>query len=146
MTREEAIQVIRVEIEPLSYRQAEALDMAISALSAETDNISRAAATDAIKAEAKEWDTYFRVSEDDEEYGHYIGYLHGLNRGKSIIKELPSVSAERVGEWQVNAWELNLKAMPPSKATAWRCSECRYRTEITHTYCPNCGARMENTK
>lgn len=35
MTREEAIQVIRVEIEPLSYRQAEALDMAISALSAE---------------------------------------------------------------------------------------------------------------
>ena len=35
MTREEATQVIRVEIEPLSYRQAEALDMAISALSAE---------------------------------------------------------------------------------------------------------------
>ena len=35
MTRKEAIQVIRVEIEPLSYRQAEALDMAIEALSAD---------------------------------------------------------------------------------------------------------------
>lgn len=35
MTRKEAIQVIRVEIEPLSYRQAEAIDMAIEALSAE---------------------------------------------------------------------------------------------------------------
>ena len=56
---------------------------------------------------------------------------------KDIIQGLPSVSAERVGEW----------LQSPIKSDMWHCSSCGSPLmtddiEETH-YCPNCGARMK---
>ena len=121
MTKEEAKEILThnwTRVDNPNYSESEldeAFFMAISALSADgsltvireqiekhpyldktdTDLISRAEAIEAIKAFIKE-EVDLKTDEDDEEYNHDIGYLCGLHRGKLIIKDLPSVSAERV--------------------------------------------------
>ena len=59
------------------------------------------------------------------------------------IKKAPSVSAERVGEWQYEKM-----VMPLSNHTkdSYRCSVCHTHWDCETNYCPNCGARMENKK
>ena len=51
------------------------------------------------------------------------------------------VSAERVGKWQYEKM-----VMPLSNHTKdyYRCSVCHTHWDCETTYCPNCGARMEN--
>ena len=58
-----------------------------------------------------------------------------------LLNSLPSVSAERVGEWQYEKM-----VMPLSNHTkdSYRCSVCHTHWDCETNYCPNCGARMEN--
>ena len=110
-----------------------------------SDLISRAEAVKAIKAFIKD-EVDLKADEDDEEHEHDIGYLCGLHRGELIIKDLPSVSAERVGVWIDYGGD------------SWTCSNCGVETYTSEdfrredkrayqmNYCHYCGARMENTK
>ena len=60
------------------------------------------------------------------------------------IKALPSVSAERVGEW---IGEADGYADGELVYDMWYCSNCDYQIdddrEPTFNYCPNCGAKMK---
>ena len=103
-----------------------------------SDLISREEAMNTVWNEAKEYEKEFMVSEDSEDYSHDVGYLSGMHRAKLILKLMPSVSAERVGVWIWRGFNIE-------------CSECGDMptfdsTESLPNYCPNCGARMENTK
>ena len=55
-----------------------------------TDYISRADAIEAVKKEIQDFETNYMHGEDDEEYGHDIGFVAGLHRAKAFIRSLPS--------------------------------------------------------
>ena len=128
MTREEAIAILDgFKHNPLFNEQHfEALDMAISALSAEGDLISRQAVLD----ELEKWDwqeLYLPI--------HF----------KQILDDVPS--AENKGEWI--AQDIH------NCHTDFKCSKCGYIHSFMHlygkptadyTYCPNCGADMREPK
>ena len=59
-----------------------------------TDLISRADAIRQIKEEIQDFETNYMHGEDDEEYGHDIGFVAGLHRAKTFIRSLPSAEAE----------------------------------------------------
>ena len=64
-----------------------------------------------------------------------------------LLNSLPSVSAERVGEWIKD--NITLTSNPPQYR--WHCSECGhtlvgYNDLILTNYCSECGAKMENEK
>ena len=51
------------------------------------------------------------------------------------INNLPSVSAERVGKWKTDEYGI------------YHCPFCQaINNTVYKSYCPNCGARMENKK
>ena len=55
---------------------------------------------------------------------------------RSDIEALPSVSAERVGEW--------IKQNDELKVSDYRCSICGHYQDDKTNYCSECGARMED--
>lgn len=57
---------------------------------AHTDLIRRADAIEGIKKEIQDFETTFMHEEDNEEYGHDIGFVSGLHRAKTFIRSLPS--------------------------------------------------------
>ena len=64
---------------------------------------------------------------------------------EDLIENAPSVSAERVGEWEKESVGTYYKT------TKITCSECGFVCCLQDllpkfNYCPNCGARMENKK
>ena len=59
-----------------------------------TDLISRADAIEAIKKEIQDFEANYMHGEDDEEYGHDIGFVAGLHQAKTFIRSLPSAEAE----------------------------------------------------
>ena len=98
MTREEAIAELKdIRDNTMWKYRAEAIDMAISALSATNDEnlqncgdlISRA---DAIK----EIETRLEMALPRERDEYDLGYQHGIEIAIDTIEEVPSVSAERV--------------------------------------------------
>ena len=112
MTREEAITYLKViwnrytaEYE-IEAETKEAIDMAISALSATNDEnlqncgdlISRAEAIEAVRG--------LSVLVDDEDFPYFEGALNALPSA-----DTPSVSAERVGEWHLMSEE----GFPPTR-------------------------------
>ena len=73
-------------------------------------------------------------------------FICGVESYREYIQHLPSVSAERVGEWI-------FKDNDGGFAGEYHCGNCGKRAEvdlygewILSNYCPNCGARMENEK
>ena len=74
--------------------------------------------------------------------------LKHLFKDEQILKALDvaieCVSTERVGEWQQDY----RKTANGVDFCVISCSECDYYDAQMHyyNYCPNCGARMENTK
>ena len=144
MTREEAIKRIQQDLDVhkkyLSKEYKEALNMAIEALSADGDLISRA---EAIKAVEQEYRIDRGYMVDDYTYGfnQAIDYISDI-----VIAEVPSVSAERVGEWI-------FKDNDGGFAGQYHCGNCGKRAEvdlygewILSNYCPNCGARMDKER
>ena len=155
MTREEAIielkKKITCTIGGLSKEEYNATVMAIEALSADAvevvrckdcrhddgkDLISRADAVEAIIKRLQDWVCYSNKE-----------YRRGLYECKDIIHALPSVSAERSGEWTA---EIGYEG----EVLYYECSNCKEAfsllegtpEENKYHFCPNCGARMENTK
>lgn len=120
MTREEAREALSVlKIYDAQWLR-EAVDMAIEALSAEpTDLISRADAIEAVKSLPNTSNGF----SDTYDKAYIIG----------LLEELPSADRPS-GEWLM--------------FDGLYCSNCHYKLQTTGipTYCPNCGARMENTK
>lgn len=144
MDREEAIKILKSKMDgsvDTSYEWAEAVRMAIEALSAETptdqqkhqlseetptdaptDLISRA---DAIKAiESRQTEQWIDADVD---------YNNGLESAVAEIKALPSADRPS-GEWIMQNEEL--------KISDYRCSVCGHYQDDTTDFCPNCGAKM----
>ena len=134
MTREEAIKRLK-EYAQYSYgiwhndeEDTKAFDMAIEALSAEpSDLISRA-------------DTLAKIKEyciDGDSVVHKWFDTMGI---EEVINTMPSVSAERVGEWEYD--------FDKDDHYCTRCHKYAgdWEMNLLSDYCPSCGARMENTK
>lgn len=58
--------------------------------------IKRDDAIEAIKKEIQDFEANYMHDEDDEEYGHDIGFVAGLHRAKTFIRSLPSAEAVEV--------------------------------------------------
>lgn len=134
MTREEAIKVFSVTKEAIQKNEQEIfdrqdiplIDMAISALEREekwltdlynnepSDLISRADLLRVVQAPCNadgEWSTEEVVA---------------------TIDIMPSVSAERVGEWKIDEYGI------------YHCPFCQaINNTVYKSYCPNCGAKMK---
>lgn len=141
MDNQEAIMRIKEHIrihqicEPRAIKISEALDMAISALEAQTDGdcISRQAAIDELRKYCKEYRIY-----ELYESGPAILRMYLIRAGDAMdtIENLPSAQPERKpGHWiQVGCNQ--------------ECSECGatyadlYPDYDETNYCPNCGADM----
>lgn len=125
MTNEEAIKRIQQDLDVhkkyLSKEYKEALNMAIEALSADGDLISRAEAMGAVQ--------------DHFNADGFKGYDDG-QKMMDRIKAVPSVSAERVGKWIFNGYA-------DEKKSWFICSECDHSQFHKSNYCPNCGAKMK---
>ena len=71
-------------------------------------------------------------------------FICGVESYREYIQHLPSVSAERVGEW---IGEADGYADGELVYDMWYCSNCDYQIdddrEPTFNYCPNCGAKMK---
>lgn len=144
MTNEEAIKILEEEANYL-YKDDEpysrqAFDMAIEALSADEpqfyteddywngkvtqdgDIISRADAIEAVRKKLQDWGGYA-----------FEEHREGLYEAIDVLESLPSADRPS-GEWLM--------------FDGLYCSNCHYKLQTTGipTYCPNCGARMENTK
>ena len=144
MTREEAIVWLKLikDQYPSQTVATKAIDMAIDALekpkvsidyapspytikTTSTDLISRADAIDKLLS--------FKESRAKGVCGYDIGFVDGISHSINMIDLVPSVSAERVGEWIVS-----------ENGKYQTCSQCGI--EMFHSnwgYCPNCGARMK---
>ena len=77
------------------------------------------------------------------------GEVYHADTIADILSDLPSchnciecVSAERVGEWQSRL----VHYTDGSHGYRLKCSICENEWISKTTYCPNCGARMENKK
>lgn len=73
-------------------------------------------------------------------YNDYEWALYADSIIEEHIEKAPSVSAERVGEWQYEKM-----VMPLSNHTkdSYRCSVCHTHWDCETNYCPNCGAKMK---
>ena len=67
-------------------------------------------------------------------------FICGVESYREYIQHLPSVSAERVGEWLEPNNEI------ARSLNQWICNQCNHLIDGKQNYCPNCGARMENKK
>lgn len=87
-----------------------------------------------------------KVIEDDKRNGNYSCFssYNDAECFKQIIRELPSVTAEKVGRW--------IKSKIPNEE--YVCSECGgacwyYDVEkgvAKSRFCPNCGAKMQEVE
>lgn len=71
-------------------------------------------------------------------------YEQGWGDCQSCIGRLPTAEP-RKGKWERHYSRPNVYA-----DLFWHCSECGYKNDenyapVYHHYCPNCGARMEET-
>ena len=92
------------------------------------DLISRADAVEAIIKRLQDWVCYSNKE-----------YRRGLYECKDIIHALPSVSAERSGEWQRKLAHYT----DGSHGYILKCSVCEEEWLSETNYCPNCGAKMK---
>ena len=151
MNKDKAIQLLeRLQdpepYEPMLTKDAyDAIQMAIDALSADGDTISREAAIDAINHELR--------------CGAVIDQC-GLETAHDLIEELPPAQPERIkGHWiESNGLNILMKKFI-EKGETWRvCDKCgagfmigyqyecdKLYHETFHNFCPNCGAEMEVT-
>lgn len=175
MTKEEAIKILRIRKEYVTLIKEdvlqEALDMAIEALSAEPQLDVYAqeykAYRESLEAEAKGGDALMPKatsvmrqipSKDGSNLISRAELLktvqHPCNQDGewsteeivAIIEIMPSASTDRPsGEWieHKGKW-VDLDFYP----TKYECNQCHYYVDEGYDsiFCPNCGARMENTK
>ena len=125
MTREEAIQHFKEQLDIFGGEHAEAIKVAIEALKREPsdDLISRAEAIDALVKETEAEDAYG--------YTDITNIVH-------VISNLPSADRPR-GYWKHNTTYKSLVF----------CSECDTPYEVGMTprnFCPNCGAKMDGER
>ena len=150
MTREEAIKALKYERKTALHENKSAFDMAIKSLSAEPceDAISRAEAMTEIMMFAG------NVKPDEE--GIYIKVSDAVQ----LLRELPSVTPkQKPGKWiLLSDKDLNGTFDFFYKGDAWmnyECSNCGHKVhnglndtllDNRTNYCPNCGAKMEDTE
>lgn len=59
-----------------------------------------------------------------------------LGAQEKALKELPPVTAEKVGRWEWNQYDSN------PKIGNFHCSQCHGIGKAYYDYCPYCGSRM----
>ena len=155
MTREEAIKWLKIlQTSTLIYGEhAEAIDMAISALSAIDEAESSAKICDICQfrglkgnAEccysAQQTEPSDLISRADaikalSEYYEYS--IRMVDEITDLLNSIPSVSAERVGEWIKGVIDFT----DGSHCYGYKCSICGFETLNEPNYCEVCGAKMK---
>lgn len=81
-----------------------------------------------------------QVAEQNKKY-YTKEFIHGFNTGAKTQLEADKRDAERRGRWEMKEDPYGFFDTIPV------CSACGCTTKyrVTSTYCPNCGARMEET-
>lgn len=143
MTREEAVNWLRYDIDMMKFdpvtgedaylndearKVIEAEEMAIKALAQPEceDAISRAAILAMIE-----------VIADCAANGHGFDYP----KWKKYVESLSSVTPKpKTGRWisEVEDWR--------NQITWVKCSECGFDSSVSYSYCPSCGAKMEESE
>lgn len=127
MTNEEAIEVLKNDIEICTIQQQQACDMAIKALEQQTcgDCISREALLNSLE-EPMNWTDSEAEIQEQKDYENFV----------ALVKSMPSMMPK--AEW------IPIKNKKGS-IIAWRCSNCGNSPKhaIKSDHCPNCGAKME---
>ena len=151
MNKDKAIQLLeRLQdpepYEPMLTKDAyDAIQMAIDALSADGDTISRKAAIEALKNDMASLDHIIKgMSAYDVRLDAYVSQRNQVNCDIDTISNLPSAQPERkTGRWIPSDSELEIKCNKCGKDF----SEYVYSTDYIFLaeypkFCPNCGAVM----
>ena len=123
------------------------------------ESISRQAAIDALENDKEALDQIIRLtSADDAQLEHYVAQHNQVVYDIDVIKQLPPIQPKR-GKWVKDKGQQTLMQNFIERGEVWRvCSVCgaghmighQYAIDKAyhdrhHNYCPNCGAKMEET-
>lgn len=133
MTREEAIQHFKEQLDIFGGEHAEAIKVAIEALKREPndDLISRAEAIEALGEEPLVW------CDDDYE----IAERNQWRDDVEAIKSVPSADRPR-GRWHYS----DGKPATIGQSFGVICDQCGAESEYCTNFCPNCGADMRGER
>lgn len=75
----------------------------------------------------------------DLEWNQQVGSSKGIEDAIDVIENFPTVEDRPTGKWE--------SPFPVGDITYHKCSNCHISTQLIliTNYCPNCGARMEES-
>ena len=152
MNKDKAIQLLeRLQdpepYEPMLTKDAyDAIQMAIDALSADGDTISRASLMSELKDMHHEAEKWIADAKNDDVKARAESCLVTITEIKLRVDKMPSVQPERIkGHW-IDAVIPNDNGGLPVQV----CDQCNTFFPLAytgggHSFCPHCGAEMEVT-